>query len=46
MKLTEEAKREDGHQFYKISVANWYVFGRLEGDRGQKYQLTWNGGKK
>lgn len=41
-----EAAREDGHQFYKVSVKNWYVFGRLEGDRGQKYQLAWNGGQE
>src|SRR5665213_2243900 len=27
----EEAKREDGHQFYKITVKNWYVFGRFGG---------------
>ncbi|HET8671608.1 MAG TPA: pyridoxamine 5'-phosphate oxidase family protein [Candidatus Saccharimonadales bacterium] len=43
--ILAEAQREDGHQFYKITVTNWYVFGRLEGDKGQKYQLAWNGGK-
>jgi uncharacterized protein YhbP (UPF0306 family) len=42
--IIAEATREDGHQFYKISVESWYVFGRLEGDRGQKYQLVWNAG--
>jgi len=45
-KILEEAKREDGHQFYKITVDNWYVFGRLGLPRGQKYQLEWYGGKK
>jgi uncharacterized protein YhbP (UPF0306 family) len=40
--ILEEALREDGHQFYKISVDNWYVFGRFGGDSGQKYKLEWN----
>jgi len=44
--ILEEAKRADGHQFYKITVANWYVFGRFGGPSGQKYQLEWNGGRK
>lgn len=37
----EEAQRDDGHKFYKITVENWYVFGKLEGDKALKYQLTW-----
>lgn len=41
-----EAAREDGHQFYKITVANWYVFGRFGAPKGQKHQLVWNGGAK
>lgn len=44
--LLKETKQPDGHQFYKITVANWYVFGKLEGDKTQKYQLVWNGGRK
>lgn len=36
----EEAKREDGHQFYKISVDNFYVFGVFDGS-GQKLKLPW-----
>ncbi|HSW65708.1 MAG TPA: pyridoxamine 5'-phosphate oxidase family protein [Bacillota bacterium] len=44
--IVEEASRPEGHQFYKISVANWYVFGRFGGDKGQKYQLAWNAGSK
>ena len=36
-----EAAREDGHQFYKISVDIWRVFGNLENTGGQKYNLVW-----
>lgn len=42
--ILEEAKREDGHQFYKITVANWYIFGRFGGSSGKKHKLEWNGG--
>lgn len=46
MELTEaivdETKRPDGHQFYKISVKNWYVFGRFGQPSGKKYKLEWN----
>jgi len=38
----EEAKSEEGHQFYKITVNNWYAFGKFGGDKGQKYELKWN----
>lgn len=41
--VIEEATHADGHQFYKISVTNWYVFGRFDGSSGQKYQLPWRG---
>lgn len=44
--IVEEASQEDGHQFYKISVANWYVFGRFGGQSGQKHKLEWNGGNR
>jgi uncharacterized protein YhbP (UPF0306 family) len=44
--IVEEAISEDGHQFYKISVKNWYVFGRFGGTSGQKHKLEWNGGNK
>lgn len=37
----EEAARDDGHKFYKITVKNWYVFGKLDGQSGRKYQLEW-----
>lgn len=39
--ILAEAMTDDGHQFYKISVENWYIFGRFGGDHGQKYQLKW-----
>jgi uncharacterized protein YhbP (UPF0306 family) len=38
----EEATSPEGHQFYKITVENWYVFGRFGGESGQKHQLPWN----
>jgi uncharacterized protein YhbP (UPF0306 family) len=44
--ILEEAKRPDGHKFYKITIENWYVFGKFGGQPGQKYKLEWNGGKK
>ncbi len=44
--VLEDAKKDDGHKFYKISVENWYAFGKFGGDKGQKYQLVWNGGNK
>ena len=44
--IVGEAEHEDGHQFYKIAVSNWYVFGRFGGSSGQKYNLEWNGGAK
>jgi uncharacterized protein YhbP (UPF0306 family) len=30
-----------GHQFYKITVANWYLFDTRESKPSQKYQLPW-----
>lgn len=44
--ILEEAKHGNGHQFYKITVANWYIFGRFGASSGQKHQLEWNGGQK
>ncbi|MGB4768109.1 MAG: pyridoxamine 5'-phosphate oxidase family protein [Candidatus Saccharimonas sp.] len=45
--ILAEAERPDGHQFYKVTVANWYVFGKLgNSTSGQKYKLEWNGGNK
>jgi uncharacterized protein YhbP (UPF0306 family) len=39
-----EATRDDGHKFYKITVTNWYAFGKFGQPSGQKYELAWNGG--
>ncbi len=44
--IVAEAADESGHQFYKISVAKWFVFGRFGGPSGQKHELAWNGGNK
>lgn len=44
--IVAEAANEDGHQFYKVTVANWYVFGRFGGASGQKHKLEWDEGNK
>lgn len=44
--IIEEAQQEDGHKFYKITVNNWYAFGRFGRSEGLKYKLVWDGGKK
>jgi len=41
----EEARRDDGHQFYKVTVEKWYAFGQFDGDVVQKYELDWQGGQ-
>ena len=41
---TEEATRPDGHQFYKISVEIYYVFGKCGNETGKKYALAWKDG--
>lgn len=38
----DEARREDGHQFYKITVSKWYAFGKFDGETVQKYELAWS----
>ncbi len=40
--VVTEAANPEGHQFYKIAVNNWSVFGRFGGDHGQKFELSWN----
>jgi hypothetical protein len=40
--LIGEAATEEGHQLYKVTVTNWYVFGRFGDPSGQKYKLEWN----
>jgi len=44
--ILEEAQKPDGHKFYKITVKNWYAFGKFSGESGQKYELVWNGGER
>lgn len=44
--ILEDADKDDGHKFYKITVENWYAFGKFGGDKGRKYKLAWNGNKR
>lgn len=44
--IIEQAKQEDGHKFYKITVDKWYAFGQFGGEKAVKHVLDWNGGKK
>lgn len=39
--LAELEESRSGKSFYKISVENWYAFGKFGGDKGQKYKLEW-----
>ena len=40
--ILADAANPDGHQFYKIAIHDWYVFGKLEdGKGGRKYHLAW-----
>lgn len=40
--VIEEAKTADGHQFYKVTISDWYAFGKFGGESGQKYHLPWH----
>ncbi|MDQ2973300.1 MAG: pyridoxamine 5'-phosphate oxidase family protein [bacterium] len=40
--IVDEAKRDEGHKFYKVKVTNWYAFGKFGGVEGQKYSLPWS----
>jgi uncharacterized protein YhbP (UPF0306 family) len=40
--LLEELNSQDGHTFYKISVANYYLFDSVESLPSQKYELAWH----
>lgn len=40
----EEAKTSDGHQFYRIIVKKWALFGSFDGRTSQKYELEWKNG--
>lgn len=39
-----EGKQPDGHQFYKIAVGTYYLFGSFEGGKSRKFELAWHGG--
>ncbi len=39
--ILEEAKQEDGHKFYKITVSDFYVFDTRESKPSHKYHLKW-----
>lgn len=45
-KILGDAQQKDGHKFYKITVENWYAFGKFGNDKGDKYKLEWNGNSK
>lgn len=44
--ILEEAQRPYGHQFYKITVENFYLFDSYTSKPSQKYELKWSGDKK
>lgn len=41
--ILEEAKREDGHKFYKVTVSKYYVFDARDTKPSQKFELSWSG---
>jgi uncharacterized protein YhbP (UPF0306 family) len=41
--ILDQAKDPNGHQFYKITVDTFYVFGKFSDEGGKKYELKWNG---
>jgi uncharacterized protein YhbP (UPF0306 family) len=42
-KILEEAKDPEGHQFYKISVDTYYLFGTLDERGPKKHEIKWYG---
>jgi uncharacterized protein YhbP (UPF0306 family) len=40
--IIDDARNDDGAKPYKITVENWYVFGRIDGGQMQKHKLEWN----
>ena len=36
----EEAKQPEGHRFYKITVENWYIFGKFDETGARKHKLA------
>ncbi len=39
--ILDEAREENGHKFYKISVKTFYLFDSRESSPSQKYELPW-----
>lgn len=39
--ILAEAKKEDGHKFYKITVNKFYLFDSIESNPSTKYELDW-----
>ncbi|HSX17141.1 MAG TPA: pyridoxamine 5'-phosphate oxidase family protein [Patescibacteria group bacterium] len=39
--ILEDARKPQGHKFYKISVSDFYVFDARESKPSQKYHLVW-----
>jgi len=44
--ILARAHQPDGAHFYKITVENFYLFGKFGEAPMQKYELTWNGGSR
>lgn len=39
--ILADAHQEGGHRFYKIAVETYYLFGKFDTDRAQKFELPW-----
>jgi nitroimidazol reductase NimA-like FMN-containing flavoprotein (pyridoxamine 5'-phosphate oxidase superfamily) len=42
--ILEDATKDDGHKFFKITVNKFYLFDSITSNPSQKYELVW--GKK
>lgn len=40
--IIADANKSDGHKFYKISVKNYYLFGKFGQSSNAKYVVEWN----
>lgn len=38
--ILEEAKKEDGHKFYKITVNKYYIFDTIDSSPSKKYEFS------
>ena len=41
LEILEESKTDTGHDFYKITVKNFYLFDSRESNPSKKYELKW-----